>query len=98
MRNMKQLLLGLTLMASSQSLLAQQLQRPNVLILFADDLGWADLGCYGSTFYETPVLDSLAANGIRFTQGYSTSPVCSPARASLLTASCLGVKSSGALK
>jgi len=71
-------------MACNQATWAQP-QRPNILILFADDLGWADLGCYGSTFYETPVLDSLAATGIKFTHGYSTSPVCSPARASLMT-------------
>ncbi len=58
---------------------------PNIVVILADDLGWADLSCYGSTFYETPNLDKLAAKGIRFTQAYSTSPVCSPTRASLLT-------------
>ena len=50
-----------------------------------DDLGWADLGCYGSSFYETPRLDSLAAQGVRFTDAYASCPVCSPTRASLLT-------------
>jgi arylsulfatase A-like enzyme len=59
--------------------------RPNVLVIFADDLGWADLGCYGSTFYETPNLDDLAKGGIKFNHGYATSPVCSPTRASLMT-------------
>ncbi|GAA4328900.1 sulfatase-like hydrolase/transferase [Flaviaesturariibacter amylovorans] len=58
---------------------------PNVIVLLADDLGWKDLGCYGSSFYETPNLDRLAAAGTRFTQAYATSPVCSPTRASILT-------------
>ena len=59
--------------------------RPNIIIILADDLGWKDLSCYGSSFYETPNLDKLAAGGARFTQGYAASPVCSPTRASLLT-------------
>lgn len=60
-------------------------KKPNILVILADDLGWADLGCYGSTFYETPNLDMLAGGGIKFNQGFATSPVCSPTRASLLT-------------
>ncbi|WZO97891.1 sulfatase-like hydrolase/transferase [Isosphaeraceae bacterium EP7] len=59
--------------------------RPNVVLIVADDLGWADLGCYGSTFHKTPNLDRLAASGRRFTQAYAASPVCSPTRAALLT-------------
>ena len=59
--------------------------RPNIVFILADDLGWADLGCYGSTFHETPVLDRLAAEGALFTDAYAASPVCSPTRASLLT-------------
>jgi arylsulfatase A-like enzyme len=59
--------------------------QPNIILILADDLGWIDLSCYGSTFYETPNLDKLASNGIRFTNGYSASPVCSPTRASILT-------------
>ena len=59
--------------------------KPNIILLLADDLGWKDLSCYGSKFYKTPCLDSLAAHGIRFTQGYASSPVCSPTRASILT-------------
>ncbi len=58
---------------------------PNVVFILIDDLGWADLGCYGSTFYETPNLDRLAAQGALFTNAYAASPVCSPTRASLLT-------------
>jgi arylsulfatase A-like enzyme len=59
--------------------------RPNVVFILADDLGWADLGCYGSRFYETPHLDRLAARGVRFTQAYAVCPVWSPTRAAALT-------------
>lgn len=60
-------------------------ERPNIVVFLADDLGWRDLGCYGSTFYDTPNLDRLAREGMRFTQAYAACPVCSPTRASLLT-------------
>jgi len=56
----------------------------NVIVLLADDLGWADLGCQGSTFYETPHLDALAKSGMRFTQAYAGGPVCSPTRAAIM--------------
>lgn len=59
--------------------------RPNVLLIVADDLGWTDLGCYGSTFYETPHLDRLANEGVRFTDAYAACPVCSPTRAAIQT-------------
>jgi arylsulfatase A-like enzyme len=59
--------------------------RPNLVFILADDLGWSDLGCYGSTFYETPHLDQLAAKGMRFTDAYAACSVCSPTRASILT-------------
>ena len=58
---------------------------PNVVLILADDLGWADLGVYGSDFHETPHLDRLATEGMRFTEAYAAAPVCSPTRASLLT-------------
>ena len=58
---------------------------PNVIIVLVDDLGYADLGCYGSVFYETPNVDRLAAAGMRFTSAYAASAVCSPTRASILT-------------
>ncbi len=65
-------------------------QRPNILFIVADDLGFADLGCYGGREAAfgpvSPVLDRLAANGLKFTQGYSNSPVCSPTRFALMTA------------
>ena len=60
-------------------------ERPNVLFLIADDLGQRDLGCYGSTFYETPNLDRLAKEGALFTNGYAACPVCSPTRAAVQT-------------
>ncbi len=58
---------------------------PNVVLILADDLGWADLACYGSRLHNTPHLDALARTGMRFTNAYSPSPVCTPTRASLLT-------------
>jgi arylsulfatase A-like enzyme len=58
---------------------------PNIIFILADDLGWRDTGCYGSTFYETPHIDGLAARGVRFTQAYAANPLCSPTRASILT-------------
>jgi arylsulfatase A-like enzyme len=62
-----------------------QPRKPNFVFLLADDLGWADLGCYGSTFHDTPNLDRFAKTGIKFTQAYSACPVCSPTRASIMT-------------
>ncbi|MFP3937373.1 MAG: sulfatase [Phycisphaerae bacterium] len=59
--------------------------RPNFIFILLDDLGWADLGCYGSTFHETPRLDALAQESMRFTDAYAACPVCSPTRASILT-------------
>ena len=59
-------------------------QRPNIVFILADDLGWADLGCYGADLHETPNLDRLAADSVRFTNAYAM-PVCSPTRAALLT-------------
>ncbi|MCC6265305.1 MAG: sulfatase [Bryobacterales bacterium] len=60
-------------------------RHPNIVVLLVDDWGWTDLGAYGSTFYETPHLDKLAAEGVRFTNAYASCPVCSPSRAALLT-------------
>lgn len=59
--------------------------RPNIVLIFADDLGYGDLGCYGEKRWKTPAIDSIAANGIRFTDFHSSQPVCSASRASLLT-------------
>jgi arylsulfatase A-like enzyme len=81
----KEMLAIFCLIACGFSPLHSQPKKPNVLIILADDLGWADLSCYGSTFYETPNLHALAGRGVKFTQAYATCPVCSPTRASLMT-------------
>ncbi len=58
---------------------------PNLVLIVADDLGWSDLSCYGGDFHETPRIDSLARQGVRFTSAYAASPVCTPTRASIMT-------------
>lgn len=60
-------------------------RQPNIIFILADDLGWSELGCYGNGFNETPNLDRLAEEGVRFSQAYASAPVCSPYRAALLT-------------
>ena len=64
---------------------AQSRSRPNFIVILIDDLGYRDLGAYGSKDIPTPHIDSLARNGTRFTNSYSACPVCTPARAALLT-------------
>lgn len=80
---MKQLFL--TLIGVAFGLSALGAKQPNVIFILVDDLGWRDLSCYGSTFYETPNIDRFAKSGIRFTNGYSAHPACSPTRSSVLT-------------
>ena len=58
---------------------------PNVIFIYTDDLGYGDLGCFGADSIATPYLDKMAANGMKFTNFYTTSPICSPSRTSLLT-------------
>ena len=65
----------------------KQMKHPNIVIMYADDLGFGDVGCYGSTGIPTPNIDRLASAGIRFTQGYATAATCTPSRYSLLTGS-----------
>jgi len=60
-------------------------RKPNIIFILADDLGWTELGSYGNKFNETPHLDKLANQGMRFTNAYAAAPVCSPSRASLMT-------------
>ena len=68
----------------------EQRSGPNIIYILADDLGWSDLGCYGSRYYETPHIDRLAAGGVRFTQFYNASRCCQT-RASLLVDSGVGI-------
>ena len=59
--------------------------KPNIVVILADDLGYADLGCQGCRDIPTPHIDSIAASGVRFTDGYATHSVCSPSRAGLMS-------------
>ena len=68
-----------------QARAADRGRQPNVLFILADDLGYADVSCYGARDYETPAIDALAATGTKLTQGYANSPVCSPSRIALAT-------------
>ncbi len=63
----------------------QEDQKPNVIIFFADDYGWAQSGAYGSDYYQTPNIDRLAVEGVRFTDAYTAAAICSPTRASIMT-------------
>ncbi|MHC5067129.1 MAG: sulfatase [Planctomycetota bacterium] len=81
-------LLALVMLCSAASLAAAD--QPNVIVILADDLGWKGLGCYGSTYYETPHLDRLAAEGMRFDNGYAAATVCAPSRASLMSGQYVG--------
>src|SRR5438034_4595861 len=82
MTTLLRLFLGLALMVSLRTIAAE---RPNILFIYADDLGYAGLSATGATDIKTPHIDSLAANGVRFTDSYVTGCVCSPSRAALLT-------------
>ena len=77
--------LVLSIHSAKQAHSAEETRVPNIVLILADDLGWADLACYGSRFHKTPALDELAADGMRFTQAYAACPVCSPTRAAILT-------------
>lgn len=60
-------------------------RKPNIVFILIDDMGWRDISCYGSTFYETPNINRLATQGMQFSNAYAACPVCSPTRASILT-------------
>lgn len=81
------LLLGLGPIAFGQSIStgAPNTQKPNILFILIDDMGYADPGCYGNDETETPYIDRLASEGIRFTQYYASAPICSPSRVGALT-------------
>ena len=89
--DMKRFLLTLScLLACPANLLAEPTGALNVVFILADDLGWGELGCYGQKKIPTPHLDTLAAQGMRFTQHYSGAPVCAPSRCVLMTGKHLG--------
>lgn len=78
-------LMTAALLAVSSQVEAKKPKHPNVLFILADDYGWMDLGCMGSKYYETPNLDRLASEGVKFTNAYSACQVSSPSRASIMT-------------
>ena len=84
MDNKQLLLLGCGLMTAA-GVQAQQPNRPNIIYIMCDDLGYADVGCYGQEYISTPNLDRMAAEGMRFTQAYAGSPVSAPSRACFMT-------------
>ncbi|MGL1886796.1 MAG: sulfatase [Reichenbachiella sp.] len=86
MNNTRIIHLILSLCIVSFGLLScQEVNQPNVVVILVDDLGWTDLTSYGSDFYQTPNVDQLASEGIKFTNSYSSCTVCSPSRASAMT-------------
>ena len=72
-------------LGTAPALVSAARERLNFIFILIDDMGWRDLGCQGSTFYETPNIDRMAAQGIRFTDAYAACPVCSPTRAAVMT-------------
>ncbi len=78
--------IGLSLLERIRLFADEKKQKPNFIFIFADDLGWGDLGCYGNTRLKTPSLDKLAKQGTRFTQFYVSGSVCSPSRTAFMTA------------
>lgn len=85
MKILKSIVISFLIVSCQQQKDNKLTQRPNVLFILVDDLGFNDLSCTGSDIYETPNIDKLAGQGMAFTQGYATSRVCSPSRASILT-------------
>jgi arylsulfatase A-like enzyme len=81
---MKTIKVLLFLIGATSTLLAQKKPK-NILFILVDDFGYKDLGCYGSSFYETPNIDKLAKSGTKFTNAYAACPVCSPSRAAIMT-------------
>jgi arylsulfatase A-like enzyme len=81
---MKRILLALLTICICGTAHAED-RKPNIIFILADDLGWTDTGCYGSKYYETPNIDRLAAEGMRFTSGYTCGPNCAPTRAAIIS-------------
>src|SRR5882724_11343693 len=82
--NLLRLAFTVIVLIAARCLLAAD-RSPNVVLILIDDMGWTDLSCYGSMFYETPNIDRLAASGMRLTNGYSACTVCSPTRSAVMT-------------
>lgn len=82
---MKRQIFAMPLLATAAAMSGAQAERPNVIYIMCDDMGYGDLGCYGQPYISTPNIDSLASRGMRFTQAYAGSPVSAPSRASLMT-------------
>ena len=80
----KSLLFSAALLSTATGVLYGQVS-PNILFVYIDDMGYGDLGCYGNKNVETPQIDRLANEGIRFTQYYSNAPICSPSRVAVTT-------------
>ncbi|HAV61915.1 MAG TPA: N-acetylgalactosamine 6-sulfate sulfatase (GALNS) [Verrucomicrobiales bacterium] len=78
-------LVGTVMLGSGAAFPADSSRKPNFVFILVDDMGWADIGANGSSFYRTPNIDSLAKDGIRFTDAYAACPVCSPTRAAIMT-------------
>ena len=76
---------GTAVAGAAAAAVAAQAERPNVVFILADDLGYGDLSCYGRPDYQTPVLDQMAREGLRFTSAYAAAPVCTPTRCALAT-------------
>lgn len=85
MTRLKLLSVSLLLLGVFADARADDAPKTNVILILIDDLGWKDLGCYGSDYYQTPHIDRLASEGMRFTDGYAACNVCSPTRAAIMT-------------
>ena len=75
----------LPLVLCSSAFAAEQPEKPNILFILVDDMGWRDLACYGHKIHETPNINALAARGMRFTSAYAACPICAPSRAAIMT-------------
>jgi len=73
---------------ADQKSVNKKIGKPNILFIIIDDMGWKDIGCAGSTYYETPNIDKLASEGMRFTNAYSAAPVCTPSRGAVFSGKC----------
>ncbi len=79
------LIFAVILMGCKDEMATNHTTKPNIIFIYADDLGWSDLGCYGNTYHSTPNIDRLSNQGITYTNAYAPAPVCSPARAGVFS-------------